>query len=78
MREAARIQSFPDDFLFQSGLRETERQIGNAVPPVLAWHIAGAVATCLNLNYEPSLKLAKHQETNAPMESNLQLEYPLV
>ena len=46
MREAARIQSFPDDFIFESGLRETERQVGNAVPPVLAWHIARAVALC--------------------------------
>ena len=43
MREAARIQSFPDTFSFPCGLRETERQIGNAVPPVLAWHIANAV-----------------------------------
>lgn len=40
MREAARIQSFPDSFRFSCGLRDTERQIGNAVPPVLAWHIA--------------------------------------
>ncbi|WP_202978186.1 DNA cytosine methyltransferase [Mariprofundus erugo] len=47
MREAARIQSFPDDFLFASKLRETERQVGNAVPPVLAWHIAKAVQKCL-------------------------------
>ena len=36
MREAARIQSFPDSFRFASGIRATERQIGNAVPPVLA------------------------------------------
>jgi DNA (cytosine-5)-methyltransferase 1 len=43
MREAARIQSFPDTFLFPCKLRETERQIGNAVPPVLAWHVAEAV-----------------------------------
>lgn len=43
MREAARIQSFPDSFVFPCGLRETERQIGNAVPPILAWHIANAV-----------------------------------
>ena len=48
MREAARIQSFPDDFIFPAKLRETERQIGNAVPPVLAWHIAKAVRDCLS------------------------------
>jgi DNA (cytosine-5)-methyltransferase 1 len=43
MREAARIQSFPDSFHFPVKLRETERQIGNAVPPILAWHVAMAV-----------------------------------
>jgi len=50
MREAARIQSFPDTFLFQAKLRETERQIGNAVPPVLAWHIANAVQETIMRN----------------------------
>lgn len=47
MREAARIQSFPDDFLFPCGLRDTERQIGNAVPPVLGWHVANAVKSVI-------------------------------
>ncbi|GHV08239.1 cytosine-specific methyltransferase [Campylobacterota bacterium] len=47
MREAARIQSFPDSFCFPSKLRETERQIGNAVPPVLAWHVAKAVESVI-------------------------------
>lgn len=47
MREAARAQSFPDNFIFDAKLRETERQVGNAVPPVLAWHIAKAVHACL-------------------------------
>ena len=47
MREAARIQSFPDSFLFPCKLRETERQIGNAVPPVLAWHVAESVKKVL-------------------------------
>lgn len=46
MREAARIQSFPDSFIFKSGLRETERQVGNAVPPVFAWHVACSVIRC--------------------------------
>jgi DNA (cytosine-5)-methyltransferase 1 len=48
MREAARIQSFPDTFIFDAKLRETERQVGNAVPPVLAWHVAKAVRRCLD------------------------------
>ena len=47
MREAARIQSFPDNFRFPTKLRETERQIGNAVPPVLAWHVAKAVESVI-------------------------------
>lgn len=43
LREAARLQTFPDSFKFLSGMRETERLIGNAVPPVVAWHVAKAV-----------------------------------
>lgn len=43
LREQARLQSFPDSFSFPGAMRETERQIGNAVPPVLAWHLARAV-----------------------------------
>lgn len=48
MREAARFQSFPDTFIFDAKLRETERQVGNAVAPVFAWHLARAVRDCLN------------------------------
>ena len=48
LREAARLQSFPDDFSFSGGMRETERQIGNAVPPVLAWHVARSVGDWLD------------------------------
>ena len=41
---------FPDSFSFPCGLRETERQIGNAVPPVLAWHIANSVKNVIEGN----------------------------
>lgn len=36
MREAARLQSFDDDFIFVGNIGEMSLQIGNAVPPKLA------------------------------------------
>ncbi len=43
VRECARLQSFPDDYDFCVSASSAYKVIGNAVPPVLAWHIAKEV-----------------------------------
>lgn len=48
-REAARIMGFPDDFPFQGTKIEIAKQIGNAVPPLLAGAIAKSVLKVLNI-----------------------------
>lgn len=47
VREAARLQSFPDDFVFKASMSEAYKLVGNAVPPVLAWHLARSIQTFL-------------------------------
>lgn len=47
VRECARLQTFPDSFVFPFSATTNVMQIGNAVPPLLAHHVANSIATFL-------------------------------
>lgn len=66
IRECARLQTFPDDFVFCGSSSEQMQLIGNAVPPLLAYNIARSLARDLTdigssidqgtlLSFEPTL-----------------------
>ncbi|MBM7558115.1 DNA cytosine methyltransferase [Halanaerobacter jeridensis] len=55
LREGARIQSFPDDFIFKGDFKAIAKQIGNAVPPLLAKQIALHVEKFLEIENEEAI-----------------------
>lgn len=73
-RERARIQSFPDDFVFYGSTTEVRRQIGNAVPPVGVHAVANALKPLFEDNYERvDLREELERLRNMPFDERLRL-----
>lgn len=53
VREYARIQTFPDEWVFEGSVSAQYRQIGNAVPVNLAFHMGEAIVNALNSQNRP-------------------------
>ena len=71
VREAARLQSFHDGFVFVGSEWQQLKQIGNAVPPLLAYALGlMAKGTLRKLKQAP----AKHAKSVSPMRRDL-LDY---
>lgn len=61
IREVARIQGFPDDFIFLGGFDSTFKQVGEAVPPKFSCGVAASVFVEL-LSESPTLKEKMEQD----------------
>lgn len=59
IRESARLQTFPDAYAFHGSWTEAMRQLGNAVPVLLAQRVAGSVKAAMELAEARSMKPAK-------------------
>ncbi len=66
-REAARIQTFPDDFIFYPSTSSAYKQIGNAVPPVLAWNVAKSIEDFLDKNLKYKKEIVNYSSSAMPL-----------
>lgn len=55
LRHAARLQTFPDDYIFFGNATEQARQIGNAIPPMLGTKLINAIVNIIKPNRQNSI-----------------------
>lgn len=75
-REMARLQTFPDSYIFEGTMKRVYWQIGNAVPCIMARHIGFAVRHMLDLLYNGSIENADYKPMMKPLQKEC-LEIPL-
>ena len=74
-RERARLQSFPDSFIFEGTFTEIRRQIGNAVPPAGVWEVAKKLMPLFSGDYEEKNLMAMHlMLKKLPIKARLNLD----
>lgn len=78
-REAARIQSFPDTFQLDSVSQSRQyRAIGNAVPPVMMWHIAKSLQDAIEKSETIDFKNVKSEYPKQIVENFLNKDLQLI
>lgn len=60
--EMKRLMTFPDDYVLVGPRREVQRQLGNAVPPLLAYHLASSILEQLGLGSDESTENQKQRD----------------
>jgi DNA (cytosine-5)-methyltransferase 1 len=71
VRECARLQSFPDEFVFPFAAMTSMSQIGNAVPPILAHQVASEIYQFLLGLNDPEARPSVNSMLHSPQQVNL-------
>lgn len=76
-REVARIQSFPESFKLPGSRTTNYKALGNAVAPVVMWHVTQSIVTALKALESPKTAPVSEQDAIEIMDEEFKLE-PLV